>query len=92
MRGLAVPAALATVGLTVLFLDAVWDAPLLGLVLVTLGILVAIARALLTRQQDSDVSSDVIEQKQLELERFKALVEASSDFVAMADSTGRSST
>ncbi len=88
VRGLVTPAVLASAGLLMLFVDAVRGAPLLGLVLLTTGILVAIVRALLTRQQDSTVSTDAIEEKQLELERFKSLVEASSDFVAIATHEG----
>jgi len=88
IRGLGMVAVFATAGLIVLFLHAVGDGSLLGPVLVTFGIVVANARAFLTKQQEAGAVSDAMEEKQLELERFKALVEASSDFVAMADSDG----
>lgn len=89
VRGLATPAVLATIGLVALFLAAVRGASVVGVVLVTSGILVAIARALLTREQDADVASEAVEAKQLELQRFQALVEASSDFVAIGTTEGQ---
>lgn len=87
--GLVVPAVLALVCVATLLYEAPRSTPLAGPALAASGIVVALARGYLTLTGDRMESREVIKAKQLELLRFRALVEATTDFVAIADLTGR---
>jgi PAS domain S-box-containing protein len=86
---LVVPAGLALVCLATLLIEAARAAPLAGPALAAGGIVVALLRAYVTLTGDRSEAREVIEAKQLELLRFRALVEATTDFVAIADLSGR---
>ena len=87
--GLVVPAGLALVCVAVLLIDAARAAPLTGTALAAGGIVVALLRGYVTLTGDRTEAREVIEAKQLELLRFRSLVEATTDFVAIADLRGR---
>jgi PAS domain S-box-containing protein len=87
--GLVVPAVLALVCLATLVIEAARTAPFAGPALAAAGIVVALLRGYLTLTGDRSEARKVIEAKQLELLRFRALVEATTDFVAIADLDGR---
>lgn len=80
-------AALCLVGLvSVTPLD---DTPVLGVGLLALGLLLAMARGLLTLREGVRESDELLGYSVDERERFAALVQASTDFVAIADLDGR---
>ncbi|HEU4524013.1 MAG TPA: PAS domain-containing protein, partial [Gemmatimonadales bacterium] len=87
--GLLVPVGLALVCVSMLLYEATNRAPFGGTVLAAGGIVVALLRGYLTLTGDRMEAREVIEAKQLELLRFRALVEATTDFVAIADLQGR---
>lgn len=87
--GVVVPAVLALVCVATLLYAAPRSTPLAGPALAASGIVVALARGYLTLTGDRMEAREVIEAKQLELLRFRSLVEATTDFVAIADLTGR---
>jgi PAS domain S-box-containing protein len=89
VTGLVVPAVLALVCLAVLLVEAARAAPFGGPALAASGIVVALLRGYLTLTGDRTEAREVIEAKQLELLRFRALVEATTDFVSIADPDGR---
>ena len=62
--------------------------PVVALALAVLGLLVAIARAFLTLTQDRQEARRVLRGKNEELLRFRALVETSGDFIAIALTDG----
>jgi PAS domain S-box-containing protein len=72
-----------------LLYEATGRAPFGGTVLAAGGIVVALLRGYVTLTGDRMEAREVIEAKQLELLRFRALVEATTDFVAIADLRGR---
>lgn len=87
--GLVVPAGLALVCVATLLYAAPRQVPLAGPALAAGGIVVALLRGYLTLTGDRTEAREVIEAKQLELLRFRSLVEATTDFVAIADLRGR---
>jgi PAS domain S-box-containing protein len=87
--GLLVPVGLTLVCVATLLYEATNRAPLGGTVLAAGGIVVALFRGYVTLTGDRTEARGVIEAKQLELLRFRALVEATTDFVAIADLRGR---
>jgi PAS domain S-box-containing protein len=87
--GLVVPVGLALVCVATLLYEAAGRAPFGGTVLAAGGIVVALLRGYVTLTGDRMEAREVIEAKQLELLRFRALVEATTDFVAIADLRGR---
>ena len=87
--GLVVPAGLALVCVTTMLYEAIRPAPFAGTALAAGGIVVALLRGYVTLTGDRMEAREVIEAKQLELLRFRALVEATTDFVAIADLRGR---
>ena len=89
MVGLVVPAGLALVCVATLLYEATRPAPFAGTALAAGGIVVALLRGYVTLTGDRMEAREVIEAKQLELLRFRALVEATTDFVAIADLRGR---
>ncbi len=88
--GLVVPAVLAGVCLvTLLVLPYVRHTPPLALALLVLALGVTIARGVLTVLQDREEAGAVIASRTDEILRFQALVEASSDFIAIAGIDGK---
>lgn len=87
--GLATPVVLATTCVLVLAYDAVRAVPAVGILLASTGVLVAIGRGLLTFTSSRRESAATIALKDEELERFRALVEASSDFIAIGTLEGK---
>jgi PAS domain S-box-containing protein len=87
--GLVAPVGLALVCVATLLYEATGRAPFGGTVLAAGGIVVALLRGYVTLTGDRTEAREVIEAKQLELLRFRALVEATTDFVAIADLRGR---
>jgi PAS domain S-box-containing protein len=87
--GLVVPAVLAFVCVTILVYDSVHSAPFAGTALAAAGVVAALVRGYLTVTGDRVEAREVIAEKQLELLRFRALVQATTDFVAIADLDGR---
>jgi PAS domain S-box-containing protein len=87
--GLVLPAVLAVVCVGVLLYEGVRPAPFAGTALAAAGVAVALVRGYVTLTGDRTEAREVIAAKQLELLRFRALVEATADFVAIADLGGR---
>lgn len=88
--GLAWTAVLATVCLVGLVVLTPFDHPSApGVALLGLGIVVAMVRALQTLREGQRESDDQVSFSAEERERFAALVEASDDFIAIADLDGR---
>lgn len=87
--GLILPAALALVCVGVLLYDGIRPAPTAGTALAAAGVVVALVRGYATLTGDRTEASEAIAAKQLELLRFRSLVEATADFVAIADLRGR---
>lgn len=87
--GLVVPVGLALVCVATLLYEALGRTPFASTVLAAGGIVVALLRGYVTLTGDRMEAREVIEAKQLELLRFRALVEATTDFVAIADLRGR---
>jgi len=87
--GLVVPAVLALVCVTVLVYDGSRPAPFASTGLAAGGVVAALVRAYFTLTGDRMEAREVIAAKHLELLRFRALVEATTDFVAIADLDGR---
>jgi PAS domain S-box-containing protein len=87
--GLVVPAALAMVCVGVLAYDATHTVPLLGTAFAAVGVVVALVRGWTTLTLDRRAASADLDAKQRELERFQSLVAASSDFIGIADTSGR---
>lgn len=86
---LAVPAVLALVCVATLLIEATRTAPFAGSALAAAGIVVALLRGYVTLTGDRTEAREVIEAKQLELLRFRSLVEATTDFIAIADPGGQ---
>ena len=61
------------------------DGSLVSLVLLTSGVVAAIVRGLLTLREDQHEADALLGSSAQERERFAALVEASSDFIAIAE-------
>ena len=89
VAGLLVPAVLALVCVVTLLYDAARPAPFLGTALAAAGLVVALVRGYFTLTGDRMEAREVIAEKQLELLRFRSLVQATTDFVAIADLRGR---
>ncbi|SDS03573.1 PAS domain S-box-containing protein [Nocardioides scoriae] len=88
--GLAWTAVLATVCLVGLVVLTPFDHPSApGVALLGLGIVVAMVRTLQTLRDGQRESDDQVSFSAEERERFVALVEASDDFIAIADLDGR---
>lgn len=87
--GLVVPAALASVCMGVLIYSAPRVSPVFGPLLAAAGVALALVRGYLTLIVDRRVAGETIAGQQVELERFQALVAASTDFIGMADVEGR---
>ncbi len=87
--GLVLPAALALVNVAVLLHGAPRSTSTLGPLLAAGGVAVALLRIYVTLVVDRQVADETIAVQQVELERFRALVETSSDFIAMAEPGGR---
>ena len=82
-------AALALVGLVALVvIEVVLDSSVAALVLLTSGVVVALVRGLLTLREDQQEADELLGSSAEERERFAALVQASTDFVAIADLDG----
>jgi PAS domain S-box-containing protein len=87
--GLVVPAVLSGICLaTLLVLPYSSRPPPLALALLVLALAVTIVRGVLTVFQDRQEAGDVIASRTDEILRFQALVEASSDFIAIAGIDG----
>jgi PAS domain S-box-containing protein len=87
--GMVLPAVLALVCVAVLLYDGARPAPFAGTALAAAGVGVALVRGYVTLTGDRIHAREVIAAKHLELLRFRALVEATTDFVAIADLRGR---
>ena len=85
---LTVPALFALVCVAFLVYADFADVQVASIVLVTLALLVAIVRAILTLDLDRAVADRVIGATNEELLRFQALVETSTDFIAIAGTDG----
>lgn len=87
--GLTAPVLFALVSVSVLAYASLVDVPLAGVFLSVAALLVAMARAVLTLLGDRAVASAELDIASEDLVRFRALVEASRDFIGMAhpDST-----
>ena len=90
--GLVVPVVLALVCVAVLVADTVTPVPAAGILLGSAGVVIGILRGVVTFDIDRRESRSVIAAKNAELQRFRALVEASNDFIAIAEPRGSSST
>ncbi len=86
--GLVVPALFAIAGITILALEARTRIPLASTVLACVGLAVAIVRAFATVGTEQRTAAAEVAAKQLELQRFRALVEASDSFIGMAQTDG----
>jgi len=86
---LLVPVALALVCVAVLAYDASHTVPFPGTAFAAAGVVVAIVRGYVTLTADRQAASESLDEKQREVQRFQALVEASSDFIGIADMNGR---
>ena len=87
--GLLVPVGLALLCVAALLYGANRPSPLVGTVLAAAGIVVAILRGYVTLTTERTEARATIAEKQLELLRYRSLVEATSDFVGIADLSGR---
>ena len=87
--GLVLPAGLALVCVATILVEATSPSPFAGTALAAGGIVAALLRGYVTLTGDRMEAREVIEGKQLELLRFRALVEATTDFIAIADPGGR---
>jgi PAS domain S-box-containing protein len=87
--GLVVPVLLTLVCVAVLIYDATQPVPLAGTAFAAAGIVVGIARGYVTLTGDRQVAAATIDAQQRDLERFQALVGASTDFIGIAETTGR---
>lgn len=87
--GLLVPIGLSLVCVGVLVVDAGRVAPLGGSLLAAAGIVVALVRGYVTLVVDREVAGKTVAVTLEELARFQALVAASSDFIAIGDTSGR---
>ena len=84
-----VTAALAVVCVGVFVLDDVVKTPVSVVVLTATALVLALARGMLTLTTDRRYAGRVLGATNEELLRFQALVEASSDLIAIADPSGR---
>lgn len=87
--GLVTPVVMSLFCVAVLSDDAVRPVPSGAVLLASAGVLLAIVRAYLTFTRDCQETEVVIAAKDVEIERFQALVEASDDFIAIATVDGR---
>jgi PAS domain S-box-containing protein len=87
--GLLVPIGLALVCVATLLYGANRPSPLIGMILAAGGVILAILRCYVTLTTERTEAHAAIAEKQLELLRFRSLVEATSDFVGIADLKGR---
>jgi PAS domain S-box-containing protein len=87
--GLVVPVLLALVCVGVLIYDATRTVPIAGTIFAAAGIVVAIVRGYVTLTGDREAATATIDAQQRDLERFQALVGASTDFIGIADTSGR---
>ncbi len=86
---LVVPVILALVCVAVLIYDATRAVPFAATAFAAAGIVVAIVRGYVTVTGDREVATATIDAQQRDLERFQALVGASTDFIGIADISGR---
>lgn len=87
--GIVMPAALATLAvLGLAWVGLQMTSPLRQLPFVVAA-LVAIGRTVLTVRRDRVESGEMLDVAELEIRRFHALVEASTDFIGIADAEGR---
>lgn len=82
----AVLAVVCLVGLVVV--EVTTRASIAVLLLLTLGVVVALVRGMLTLREGQQEADALLGSSAVERERFAALVEASTDFVAIADLEG----
>ena len=87
--GLVVPTLLALVCVGVLVYSAPRVTPIVGPLLAAAGIALALVRGYVTLTLDRRVAGETIAEQQRDLERFQALVSASTDFIGIADTSGR---
>jgi PAS domain S-box-containing protein len=87
--GIVVPASLALVCVATFLYSSIERAPLISIVLTAAGLVVAIVRVVLTSLGDRGDAQAALRAKHQELLRYQALVEASGDFIAIADIEGR---
>lgn len=87
-RGLMLPSALALVCLLTLVYGAASATQFFANLIAALGLVVALVRVGSVLAADRLEASAALASKQLELRRFQSLVEASGDFVALADPEG----
>lgn len=87
--GLVTPVVLSLVCVAVLVRDAVTSVPALGILLAAAGVVTGIVRGYLTFAVDQRVTRVEMAAKDEEIMRFRALVEASDDFIAIATVEGR---
>ncbi len=86
--GIGLPASCAGAAFVALAVAGVSDAPLLSLVTFVGAGVVAIARGVLTLREDRREAHLVIGAASEDVRRFQALVEASNDFIGIADVAG----
>ena len=87
--GLVTPVALALVCVATLIYDALRPGEPLGVVLTAGGLVVAILRGLVTLTTDRREARSAMGATEQERDWFRALVEASGDFIGIADREGR---
>ena len=87
--GLVIPALLALVCVFVLMYQAPRVSPTLGPLLAAAGVALAMVRGYVTLVVDRRAAGETIAGQQQELERLRALVAASGDFIGIADTAGR---
>jgi PAS domain S-box-containing protein len=87
--GIVVPASLALVCVATFVYSSIERASLISIVLTAAGLVVAIVRVVLTSLGDRGEARAALSVKHQELLRYQALVEASGDFIAIADTEGR---
>ena len=85
---LAATVGLALVCLSVLAYDAVREVPAVGILLGSAGVLVAIVRGWLTFTGDRRETEVALADRDQQIERYQAMVEASEDFIAMSHLDG----
>jgi len=87
--GLVIPVALSLMCVAVLGYDAISPVPAVGILLGSAGMVIGIVRGYLTFTVDRRVTRVELAAKDVEIERFQALVEASDDFIAIATVDGQ---
>lgn len=87
--GLVMPGVLVAVCILTLVYGAATPGQLVANVIAALGVGVGVTRVGILVSQQREEASAAIEAGQLELQRFRSLVEASADMVGIADMQGR---